>query len=316
MSVSYKQAGVDTDAGDAFVDEIKKISKNNSIGLFGSVFDVKSLGMKDPLLVSGTDGVGTKLKLAFRANKHDTIGIDLVAMCVNDVLCHGARPLYFLDYIGTSKLNIEIGKEIIKGIVEGCKMAGCELSGGETAEMPGIYNGEEYDLAGFCVGAVERESYLPCTNDIQAGDILIGLPSSGVHSNGFSLVNYLLDRQIETSRELIDTLLTPTKIYVKEILDLLANKTRKIKGLAHITGGGLYENAIRILPKGLDLKINYSSIKAPEIFTWIQKTGNISDSEMRKAFNMGVGFTVLTSKECAEEILSCVDGGCIVGEVA
>ena len=314
METTYKQAGVDTQMGDDFVSEIKKISGNSQIGLFGSIFDIKKLGMKDPLLVSGTDGVGTKLKLAFKTQIHNTIGIDLVAMCVNDVLCHAAKPLYFLDYYGTSKLDIEIGKSVIEGIVEGCKLADCELAGGETAEMPGIYQKKDYDLAGFCVGAVERENLLP-KKTVKNSQVLIGLPSSGVHSNGFSLVNFILEKKGETSNELLKTLLTPTKIYVKEVLSCLEQFRNEISALAHITGGGIYENIIRVIPKPLDINLNLSHNKTPEIFKWIQETGEISESEMLKVFNMGVGFVIIANQSAKHDILSFMKGSFIIGEV-
>jgi phosphoribosylaminoimidazole synthetase len=313
-SISYKKAGVDVDKGDEFVEEIKKISKNKEIGLFGSVFDIKSLGMEDPLLISGTDGVGTKLKLAYALNKHDTIGIDLVAMCANDVLCHGAKPLYFLDYLGTSKLKMEIATEIIKGIVAGCTLAGCTLAGGETAEMPGIYKGEEYDLAGFCVGAVERKNLLPKINEIKKGDVIIALPSSGVHSNGFSLVNLILENLKDIPKEILETLLTPTKIYVSEILNLIS-KVKKISALAHITGGGLYDNIMRVVPSKMNANINFKSIKQPEIFSWISENGNVPEAEMWKVFNMGIGFAIIAPKEESEEIKSFCPESYIIGSI-
>ena len=413
--LTYKSAGVDIEKGDNFVDTIKKITKNNTIGLYGNVFDVSSLGMKNPVLVSGTDGVGTKLKLAFRANKHDTIGIDLVAMCVNDILCHGAKPVFFLDYLANSSVDVTILEQIIIGINEGCKLAGCELAGGETAEMPDIYKVGEYDLAGFVVGAVEKERMLPSKN-IQEGDCLIALPSSGIHSNGFSLVNAVLEKVGENSTELLEKLLTPTKIYVKEVLDFIdfdaknntpngdeidvspyktkdckfritiknekfakqlsdeinasrtrlqdgsfskalssigistndrncyvsgngtilhiyttnetsaneihsgivakyQNKNGAIKGLAHITGGGLYANAMRIIPNDLDLAIDYSAIRTPEIFHWLQKNGNIETAEMFKVFNMGIGMVVVCEKKNAEKVLAGFEGSYIFGEV-
>lgn len=311
--LTYKSAGVDIEKGDNFVESIKKITKNNTIGLFGNMLDVSSLGMKNPVLVSGTDGVGTKLKLAFRANKHDTIGIDLVAMCVNDILCHGAKPIFFLDYLANSSVDVSILEQIIIGINEGCKLAGCELAGGETAEMPDIYKTGEYDLAGFVVGAVEKSQMLPSKN-IKAGDCLIALPSSGVHSNGFSLVNAVLEKTGENSQELLEKLLTPTKIYAKEVLDFIANGS-EIKGLAHITGGGLYSNTMRIIPSELDLKINYDSIQTPEIFHWIQKNGNIDTQEMFKVFNMGIGMVVVCEKADAKKVLAGFEGSYIFGEV-
>lgn len=316
VGASYKQAGVDIEKGDLFVEEIKKISKSSEIGLFGAVFDISKLNMKHPVLVSGTDGVGTKLKLAYRLNKHDTIGVDLVAMCVNDVLCHGAKPVFFLDYLGTSKLNLEIGKEIIKGIVEGCRQAGCELVGGETAEMPGIYEHEEYDLAGFCVGAVERENLLPKLQNVKKGDVIIGLPSSGVHSNGFSLINFLLEKLPEVPQERLKTLLTPTKIYVEEILILLEKFHGQISALAHITGGGLYENIMRVVPQGLNAEIEFESFSRPEVFQWIQEVGNIEEAEMRKVFNLGIGFTVIVPHELEKEVLAFLKGAKKIGKIA
>lgn len=315
--LSYVEAGVDIAKGDAFVEEIKKISRSKGIGLFGAIFDVAKLGMKDPMLVSGTDGVGTKLKLAFRLDKHDTIGIDLVAMCVNDVLCHGAKPIYFLDYIGTSKLDIEIGKQIIAGIVRGCELSLCELVGGETAEMPGIYTGKEYDLAGFCVGAVERDMLLPKLKQVKNGDVVIGLPSSGVHSNGFSLVNHILEKTGEKSREMLEELLIPTKIYVPEVLNLLHKVKDKIHALAHITGGGIYENIMRVVPDGMHLNIDFKALnlKTPRIFDWIAKSGGVSEEEMRKVFNLGVGFAVIAESESASEILSLCSGSYVIGKI-
>lgn len=312
MSLNYKQAGVDIEKGDAFVESIKKITKNQSIGLFGNIFDVSSLNMKSPVLVSGTDGVGTKLKIAFKLNKHDTIGIDLVAMCVNDILCHGARPLFFLDYLASSDVDVSILEQIIIGINEGCLQSGCELAGGETAEMPKIYQKGEYDLAGFVVGAVEKEKMLP-SKSIKSGDTLIALPSSGVHSNGFSLVNAVLEKTNENSNELLHKLLTPTKIYVETVLNLL--ETNCIKGLAHITGGGLYANTMRIIPENLDLKINYNLIKTPEIFNWVQKNGNIQTEEMFKVFNMGIGMVAVVEKSSVEQVLSIAENSYIFGDV-
>lgn len=309
---SYKQAGVDIEKGDEFVEEIKKLSGSSEIGLFGAMFDISKLGMKNPVLVSGTDGVGTKLKLAYKLNKHDTIGIDLVAMCVNDVLCHGAKPVFFLDYLGTSKLNIEIGKNIIKGIIAGCTECGAELVGGETAEMPGIYKGEEYDLAGFCVGAVERENLLPKKN-VERGDVIIGLPSSGVHSNGFSLVNFILEK-VSASNDILHNLLTPTRIYVKEVMDIL-HKIPSIKALAHITGGGLYDNVIRVIPKELDIELDFESFERPEIFKWIAQSGNVAEDEMRKVFNLGIGFTIICNKTDGEKILAMNSSYKKIGEV-
>jgi phosphoribosylformylglycinamidine cyclo-ligase len=313
IKTSYKQSGVDIEKGDAFVEEIKKISKSSEIGLFGAVFDVSKLGMKNPILVSGTDGVGTKLKLAFRLNKHDTIGIDLVAMCANDVLCHGAKPTFFLDYLGTSKLNLEIGKEIIKGIVKGCELAGCDLVGGETAEMPGIYKGEEYDLAGFCVGAVEREHLLPRISEVKSGDIIIGLPSTGVHSNGFSLVNYILEK-VKASDEVLQSLLTPTKIYVNEVLECI-KAVPQIKALAHITGGGLHGNIMRVVPNGLKAEIDFESFERPPVFSWIAEKGEVEEEEMRRIFNLGIGFTIIVSEDYASRVLAICEDAKKIGKI-
>lgn len=312
-NLTYKSTGVDIEKGDNFVDTIKRITKNSTIGLFGNVFDISSLGMQNPVLVSGTDGVGTKLKLAFKLNKHDTIGIDLVAMCVNDILCHGAKPIFFLDYLANSNVDVKALEQIIIGINEGCRQAGCELAGGETAEMPGIYQKGEYDLAGFVVGAVEKNRMLPSKN-IQKSNVLIALPSSGVHSNGFSLVNAVLEKTGETSKELLEKLMTPTTIYVKEVLNIL-EKTPSANALAHITGGGLYSNSMRVIPKGLDLEIDYSAIRTPDVFHWVQKHGNITAEEMFKVFNMGIGMVIVAEKSHAEEILSMYQGSYVFGFV-
>lgn len=312
-NLTYKTSGVDIEKGDAFVESIKKITKNSSIGLFGNMFDISSLNMQNPVLVSGTDGVGTKLKLAFKLNKHDTIGIDLVAMCVNDILCHGAKPLFFLDYLANSSVDVKVLEDIIIGINEGCKQAGCELAGGETAEMPGIYKKGEYDLAGFVVGAVEKERMLPSKN-VKAGNVLIALPSSGVHSNGFSLVNAVLEKTGENSRELLQKLLTPTIIYIKDVLNILEN-TNGINALAHITGGGLYANTMRVIPKGLDLEMDYPSIRTPDVFSWVQNNGNIQTEEMFKVFNMGIGMIIIAESLKAEEILAMYSGSYVFGFV-
>ncbi|MFT4967919.1 MAG: phosphoribosylformylglycinamidine cyclo-ligase [Candidatus Deianiraeaceae bacterium] len=312
-NLTYKQTGVDVQKGDDFVESIKKITKSSSIGMFGNIFDVSSLNMKRPILVSGTDGVGTKLKLAFKLQQHKTIGIDLVAMCVNDILCHGAKPIFFLDYLANSSVDVKVLEEIITGVNEGCKQAGCELAGGETAEMPDIYKNGEYDLAGFVVGAVEKEKILPSKN-IKYGDILIALPSSGVHSNGFSLVNAVLEKTGDIANELLQTLMQPTKIYVKDVLSLL-EKIDGINALAHITGGGLCSNTMRVIPESMSLKIDYSAIQTPEIFHWLQKNGNITTEEMFKVFNMGIGMVVVAEKSSVEEVLAMYDGAYVFGSV-
>ncbi len=314
MSLNYKQAGVDIDAGNELINRIKPFAKatkrigaDSELGGFGALFDLKKCGYKDPILVSSTDGVGTKLKVAIDLGKHDTIGIDLVAMSVNDLLAQGAEPLFFLDYFACSKLSLDVASDVVKGIAEGCKQAGCALIGGETAEMPGMYKEGDYDLAGFAVGAVERDLILP--KETKAGDVLIGLKSSGVHSNGYSLARFILqknninfeDKIAEFGNKTIgEVLLTPTKIYVKSCLNAI--KTGKVKALAHITGGGLIENLPRVLSEGVEVKIDYKSWTAPEIFPWLQKMGNVADEEMRRTFNCGIGMVLVVDKNDAEEI--------------
>jgi len=308
-SITYKSSGVDIGAGDALVDAIKPMAKATSrsgctaeLGQFGGLFDVTAAGYKDPLLVSGTDGVGTKLKIAQICGIHDTMGIDLVAMCVNDILCHGAEPLFFLDYFACGKLDVDDAKDVIAGVAHGCQIAGCALLGGETAEMPGMYAAGEYDLAGFTVGAVERQHYLPRVDDIVEGDILIGVPSSGVHSNGFSLVRKVvehagLDFKVpcpwEPEKSLGEVLLTPTKIYCGCLLRAL--RSGKVKAMAHITGGGLPGNITRVLPDGLVAVFGATEWEIPPTFGWIQAKGNVSMSEMAKTFNLGLGIVLVVS---------------------
>ena len=284
----------------------------SGIGGFGGIFDPKAAGFIDPLLVSATDGVGTKLKLAIECNLHKTIGVDLVAMCVNDLVVQGAEPLIFLDYFATAKLRTDIAAEVISGIAEGCKLAGCSLIGGETAEMPGLYKDGDYDIAGFAVGAVEREKLLPNNqNPPVPGDIVIGLPSNGLHSNGFSLVRHitkLIDAdlnepfQYDSSRSLVDTLLNPTRIYVSACLNVIGNG--KIKALAHITGGGLLENIPRVLPSTCGVEIDGKSWNAPPVFNWLQKSGNITDEEMARTFNCGIGMIVIVKDEDEEQTIN------------
>jgi phosphoribosylaminoimidazole synthetase len=317
MKNAYKEAGVDIDAGNALVERIKPQAKATArpgvlggLGGFGAIFDLKAAGFADPLLISTTDGVGTKLKLAMDAGKHDTIGVDLVAMCVNDLIVQGATPLYFLDYYATGKLSVDTASAVIGGIAEGCKQAGCALVGGETAEMPGMYHGEDYDLAGFSVGAVERAQLLPQA-DIKAGDVLIGLASSGVHSNGYSLVRKLLadsgaalDERAPFRTEhttLGDALLEPTRIYVKSLLPLI--QAGSIKALAHITGGGLTENLPRVLPDALSATIDLKSWKLPTVFSWLQQTGNIHVEDMLRTFNCGIGMILVVPSDSAQEVL-------------
>jgi phosphoribosylaminoimidazole synthetase len=312
MSTTYKKAGVDIDAGNQLVNLIKPMAKATQrpgsfcdLGGFGALFDLKKCGYNDPILVSSTDGVGTKLKIAIETNQHQTIGIDLVAMSVNDLIVQGAQPLFFLDYFACSKLQIEIAKQVISGIAEGCKQANCALIGGETAEMPDMYSNGDYDLAGFAVGAVERDSILP--QQTQAGDILLGLASSGIHSNGYSLVRYILKQNSLNffdiafdKKTFAEILITPTKIYVKSVLEVL--KTNKIKALAHITGGGIVENIPRVLSKNLQAKINYKAWQMPEIFKLLQKIGKVSDEEMYRTFNCGIGMALVVNKNNVDEI--------------
>lgn len=306
-SLSYKDAGVDISAGNELVNRIKPFAKSTirpgaeaDLGGFGALFDLAKCGYKDPILVSSTDGVGTKLKIAKDLGKHDTIGIDLVAMCVNDLVVQGAEPLFFLDYFASGKLSLDVASDVIKGIAAGCKMANCALIGGETAEMPGLYGEGDYDLAGFTVGVVERENILP--KNVAVGDVVLGLKSSGVHSNGFSLVRHILqesnitlDHELSSGKTIGEALLEPTKIYVKSCLSAI--KTGKIKALAHITGGGLLENIPRILPKNLFADINYSSWELPELFQFLKDAGNVEAIEMQRTFNCGIGMILVVDKK-------------------
>ncbi|SFB23623.1 MULTISPECIES: phosphoribosylformylglycinamidine cyclo-ligase [unclassified Bacillus (in: firmicutes)] len=312
MAQAYKQAGVDIEAGyeavqrmKRHVDRTRRQGVMGSLGGFGGMFDLSSLNLKEPVLVSGTDGVGTKLMLAFMMDRHDTIGIDAVAMCVNDIVVQGAEPLYFLDYIACGKAIPEKIESIVKGVAEGCVQAGCALVGGETAEMPGMYSEEEYDLAGFAVGACEKSSIVS-GNHIEEGDVLIGLASSGIHSNGYSLVRKILledeamsvdDFVAELGTTLGEELLKPTKIYVKPILSALKHYT--IKGMAHITGGGFVENIPRMLPESFGVKINEGSWPVPPVFKLLETKGNLKRSEMYNIFNMGIGMVVVVDKNSA-----------------
>ena len=318
MALTYKTAGVDITKGDKLIDIIKPFARSTfrkeviaDIGSFGAFFKLDLSKYKNPVLVSSTDGVGTKLKIAFMLKKHDTVGIDLVAMCVNDILTSGAEPLFFLDYFATGKLSTKTAADVIKGIANGCKMAGCSLIGGETAEMPGLYNEGEYDLAGFSVGIVERNKIIDGSG-IRSGDIIIGLSSNGLHSNGYSLARKLFlgikkYKPNKFIRELNHTigeeLLKPTRIYVKSILPFL--KTFKIKGMAHITGGGITENLPRIIPEGSGLGAVIKKVSWPvhKIFDIIQTSGNISDKEMYRTFNMGIGFILVVSKADVMKII-------------
>ena len=301
--MTYKKSGVDIEAANRFVDAIKPLTKG--IGGFGGLFKFDTKKYKEPYLVSSTDGVGTKLKIAFLAGKHDTIGIDLVGMNVNDVLCTGAKPLFFLDYIATGKIEKKVLVDVIKGIVEGCRQAGCALVGGETAEMPGFYKAGEYDVAGFCVGAVDKSKAIDGSK-IKAGDVLIGIESNGLHSNGFSLV-----RKVFSRKELLqyaDELLKPTRIYVKPMLTLLREtrdeRRRTIKGIAHITGGAFYDKIPRIIPKGLAIRIQKKSWPLPEIFRIIQRKGNVPEQNMYRTLNMGIGMVLAADKAASADIIS------------
>ena len=308
-SISYRDAGVDIEAGDALVEQIKPFAKRTmrpevlgGIGGFGSLFEVPKK-FKDPVLVSGTDGVGTKLKLAFQLDKHDTVGIDLVAMSVNDILVQGAEPLFFLDYFACGKLEVGTAAQVIKGIAQGCEQAGCALVGGETAEMPGMYPAGEYDLAGFAVGAVDRSAIINGST-IAEGDVVLGLASSGAHSNGYSLIRKLIDQSgIDMDADFHgkpfrDVVMAPTRIYVKPLLKLLA--TMPVKGMAHITGGGITENIPRVLPAGLTAEVRAGSWTMPPLFSWLQAQGNVTDDEMYRTFNCGIGMAVIVSQQNAE----------------
>ena len=305
-SISYRDAGVDIEAGDALVEQIKPFAKRTmrpevlgGIGGFGSLFAVPQK-FKEPILVSGTDGVGTKLKLAFELNKHDTVGIDLVAMSVNDILVQGAEPLFFLDYFACGKLEVGVAAQVIKGIAQGCEQSGCALVGGETAEMPGMYPAGEYDLAGFAVGCADKSKLIDGTT-IAAGDVVLGLASSGAHSNGYSLIRKLIEKSgidFESDfhgRKFKDVVMEPTRIYVKSLLKLI--EALPVKGMAHITGGGITENIPRVLPAGLTAEIRADGWQLPPLFQWLQAQGNIVPSELYKTFNCGIGMAVIVAKE-------------------
>jgi len=327
--LSYKDAGVDIDAGDALVERIKPLAKKTmregvlaGIGGFGALFEVPKR-YKEPVLVSGTDGVGTKLKLAFEWQMHDTVGIDLVAMSVNDVLVQGAEPLFFLDYFACGKLNVDTAAAVVGGIAKGCELSGCALIGGETAEMPGMYPAGEYDLAGFAVGAVEKSKILTGQN-VQAGDVVLGLSSSGVHSNGFSLVRKVIERAGANTPATLDgqpfkqAIMAPTRLYVKSVLAALAQ--HPIKALAHITGGGLLENIPRVLPDGLAAHLKHGSWPRSELFAWLQTTAGIDDIEMNRTFNNGIGMVVVIdaahAKACAQTLQDLGESVHTIGVIA
>ena len=316
QSLSYKDAGVDIDAGDAFIDVIKPIAKRtqregciSGLGGFGALFQVPK-NYQEPILVSGTDGVGTKLKLAFDLDQHDTIGIDLVAMCVNDVLVQGAEPLFFLDYFATGKLSEQVAAQVISGIGEGCVQANAALIGGETAEMPGMYASGEYDLAGFCVGAVEKAKLIDGTK-VAAGNKLIGLASNGAHSNGYSLIRKVIELydaslDLKIGDQLLsDAVLAPTKIYVRSVLELI--NQLPVHALAHITGGGIPGNLVRVLPDGCHAVVQESSWQWPELFNWLKQTGNIEVAEMYKTFNCGVGMILVIPSTHADRAVSLLN---------
>ena len=326
--VTYRQSGVDIDAGNALVRAIKPLAKatrrpgaDADLGGFGALFDLKRAGFKDPILVAANDGVGTKLKIAIDTGRHATVGIDLVAMCVNDLLAQGAEPLFFLDYFATGRLDVATATSVVAGIADGCKLAGCALIGGETAEMPGMYADKDYDLAGFAVGAVERDQILP-RDDIAAGSVLIGLPSSGVHSNGYSLVRRLVanagldwndrapfagasDAQAN-SATVGDVLLAPTRIYVKSVLAAIRTTGGAVKALAHITGGGLSENLPRVLPDGIGAHVDLASWQAPAVFGWLMAQGRLDEPEMLRTFNCGIGLVIVADNSGADAVLAAL----------
>ncbi len=336
--ITYRDSGVDIDAGNRLVEAIKPLVRatrrsgaDADLGGFGGLFDLKAAGFKDPILVAANDGVGTKLKIAIDTGQHATIGIDLVAMCVNDLVVQGAEPLFFLDYFATGTLDVTVAKSVISGIAEGCRQAGCALIGGETAEMPGLYARGDYDLAGFAVGAVERGEILPRT-DIVPDDVLIGLPSSGVHSNGYSLVRRLvaeenLDWQMDApwapGRTLAEELLTPTRIYVKPLLAALkatgGGAHGAIKGLSHITGGGLSENLPRVLPYTVAARIDLGKLTPPAVFGWLAKAGRLDDAELLRTFNTGIGMVIVAQRTRVDAVVAALhnegERAVVIGEV-
>ena len=327
--VTYREAGVDIDAGEELVERIKPHVKRSmrrevlgGLGGFGALVEVPLDRYRKPVLVSGTDGVGTKLRLAIDTARHDTVGIDLVAMCVNDVVVQGAEPLFFLDYFATGKLDVGVGERLIAGIVEGCVQAGCALVGGETAEMPGMYHGEDYDLAGFCVGIVEKDGIID-GSATRAGDVVLGLPSSGPHSNGFSLIRKILQvsgadlaSPLDGVR-LVDRLMAPTRIYVKPLLELIAELP--VHGLSHITGGGLVENIPRVVPEGLEVVLERKSWRREPVFDWLQRQGQVADAEMYRVFNCGIGMTIQLAAADAQRAIAILHGlgveALVIGEV-
>lgn len=332
--LSYAQAGVNIDAGNKLVELVKPLARatarpgaDTDLGGFGGAFDLKAAGFNDPILISGTDGVGTKLKLALAIDKHDTVGIDLVAMCANDILAQGAEPLFFLDYFATSKLEPEKAAQVVAGIAEGCKQAGCALIGGETAEMPGMYQDGEYDLAGFVVGAAERDSLLPRHDKMKSGDPLIALPSSGPHSNGYSLIRKIVEvsgldwmdsAPFAADQSLGAVLLTPTRIYAKQLSPMLRDGW--INGLAHITGGGLIENPDRMMPDHLTCALDFRAWDLPKVFQWLGDTGGVSENELRRTFNCGIGMLITVSPDHLGPVMDALtkagEAPFVVGELA
>lgn len=324
--MDYREAGVDVEAGRAFVNRIRGLVNSThrpgvlgGLGGFSGFFQVPG-GYREPVLVSGTDGVGTKLKVAHQLDRHDTVGIDLVAMCVNDVLTSGAEPLFFLDYLATGKLNEEQLTQVVAGIAEGCRQAGCALLGGETAEMPGFYGAGEYDLAGFCVGIGEKSELLN-GSQVRVGDVAVGLPSSGIHSNGYSLVRKIVsdggfdwgDTIDGLGGTLGDVFLTPTRIYVREVLE--ARRALEIHGMAHITGGGLPENLPRCLGEGQSIRVDAGSWDVPPLFRWLAEVGNVSMTDMYNTFNMGIGFVLVVPRNLADEVVGRFSSAWVIGEV-
>ena len=321
-SLTYKDAGVDITKGNDLIEQIKPIAKSTmrpgvlaGLGGFGAMFEIPLDRFQNPVLISGTDGVGTKLKVAEMLNKHDTIGIDLVAMCVNDLIVQGAEPLFFLDYYATGSLNTDIATSVISGIGEGCIQSGCALIGGETAEMPGMYQCEEYDLAGFCVGIAEKNKIIDGSK-VSSGDHIVALASSGPHSNGYSLIRKVLER-VQPSEQQLEALIKPTKIYVKSILSLIENHS--VHAISHITGGGLLENIPRVLPQHLAAKLDTNSWQMPEIFQWLQKQGNIESNEMYRVLNCGVGMVVVVPQEESKTVIAKLnelgESAWLIGEV-
>jgi phosphoribosylformylglycinamidine cyclo-ligase len=326
---TYRDAGVDIDAGEALVDAIKPLAAatrrpgaDAALGGFGGLFDLAAAGFKDPILVAGTDGVGTKLKIAFAMDRHDTIGIDLVAMCVNDIVVQGAEPLFFLDYFATGRLQLKAATDVVRGIAAACAESGCALIGGETAEMPGLYQSGHYDLAGFAVGAVERQDLLPHA-DVEAGDIILGLAANGLHSNGYSLVRHIIQTKgldyhdpcpFDPGRRLGDVLLTPTRLYVRPAL--AAIRTGGVKALAHITGGGLTDNVPRVLPEKTAAEIDLGSWPLAPVYQWLMDQGGVSEAEMLRTFNCGIGMVVVAAPEEAQAVADALtEAGELVAEI-